>query len=225
MSSASAICSRRCASAPTPASSPSLTTPSPWPGWTGCSGSPWRNAGSASSCQSSSRKRSNSPKRGSATYPTAEEQTSVPSGARWSTGSTPSSSRGRYFPAYDRVAFVWLFGGLEELPFHFPQLCLDIKQWAIELGDPELPPQKETRHHALADARWTKEAWGFLASLHPAGAKRCTGERKNPGQAGAGPPCRFVRDEDKPGVTAARGRPHVMCAKGATVKLRGAPPI
>ena len=43
-----------------------------------------------------------------------------------------------YFPAYDWVAFVWLFGGLEELPFHFPQLCLDIKQWAIELGDPEL---------------------------------------------------------------------------------------
>ena len=23
------------------------------------------------------------------------------------------------FPAYDWVAFVWLFGGLEELPFHF----------------------------------------------------------------------------------------------------------
>ena len=79
-----------------------------------------------------------------------------------------------YFPAYDWVAFVWLFGGLEELPFHFPQLCLDIKQWAIELGDPELPHQKESRHHALADARWTKEAWAFLASLHPAGADRRT---------------------------------------------------
>jgi hypothetical protein len=24
---------------------------------------------------------------------------------------------------------------------HFPQLCLDIKQWAIELGDPDLPRQ------------------------------------------------------------------------------------
>ena len=48
-----------------------------------------------------------------------------------------------YFPAFDWVAFVGLFGGLEELPFHFPQLCLDIKQWAIELGDPELPHQKE----------------------------------------------------------------------------------
>src|SRR6476646_6007213 len=40
-----------------------------------------------------------------------------------------------YFPAYDWVGFVWLFGGLEEPPFHYPQLCLDIKNgrsnWAI----------------------------------------------------------------------------------------------
>ena len=41
-----------------------------------------------------------------------------------------------YFPAYDWVVFAWLFGGMKELPFHFPQLCFDIKQWAIELGDP-----------------------------------------------------------------------------------------
>src|SRR5258705_90982 len=33
-----------------------------------------------------------------------------------------------YFPAYDWVAFSWLFGGMAELPFRFPQLCLDIKQ-------------------------------------------------------------------------------------------------
>ena len=90
-----------------------------------------------------------------------------------------------YFPAFDWVAFVGLFGALEELPFHFPQLCLDIKQWAIELGDPELPRQKESRHHALADARWTREAWAFLAGLHPAGADRRAAGRKYPGQAGA----------------------------------------
>src|SRR6516165_1202989 len=46
-----------------------------------------------------------------------------------------------YFPAYDWVAFNWLSGRMDELPFHYPQLCLDIKQWAIELGDPELPHQ------------------------------------------------------------------------------------
>jgi hypothetical protein len=84
-------------------------------------------------------------------------------------------------PGRVRVAFRRPRG----VPFHFPQLCLDIKQWAIELGDPGLPHQKGSRHHALADARWTKEAWAFLASLHPAGADRRTTARKNPGQAGA----------------------------------------
>jgi hypothetical protein len=85
-----------------------------------------------------------------------------------------------YFPSYDWVAFVGLFGGLEELPFHYPQLCLDIKQWAIELGDPELPRQTTPPHHALNDARWTREAWEFLANLHPSGAERRALGRKNP---------------------------------------------
>jgi hypothetical protein len=83
-----------------------------------------------------------------------------------------------YFPAYDWVAFSWLFGGMDELPFHFPQLCLDIKQWAIELGDPDLPRQLGPRHHALYDARWTRDAWAFLASLNPAGGeRRCVGHK------------------------------------------------
>jgi hypothetical protein len=87
-----------------------------------------------------------------------------------------------YFPAYDWVAFTWLFGGLPDLPFHYPQLCLDIKQWAIELGDPELPRQTGPRHHALADARWTRQAWVFLCGLDPKGAERCATGRKNPDQ-------------------------------------------
>ncbi len=83
-----------------------------------------------------------------------------------------------YFPAFDWVAFVGLFGGLEEMPFHYPQLCLDIKQWAIELGDPALPTQANAAHHALNDARWTREAWDFLAGLHPEGAgRRATGRK------------------------------------------------
>ena len=81
-----------------------------------------------------------------------------------------------YFPAYDWVGFVWLFGGLEELPFHYPQLCLDIKQWAIELGNPELPRQQGAKHHALLDARWTRDAWTFLAAP-PSGRKRATRHR------------------------------------------------
>jgi len=89
-----------------------------------------------------------------------------------------------YFPAHDWVAFTWLFGHMDELPFHYPQLCLDIKQWAIELGDPELPHQVGTRHHALHDARWTRQAWTFLAGLHPTGAERRASGRKNPDQSG-----------------------------------------
>jgi hypothetical protein len=70
-----------------------------------------------------------------------------------------------YYAAFDWVAFCGLFGSLGELPFDFPQFCLDLKQWAIALGDPELPAQTGQRHHALADARWTKGVWEFLAAL------------------------------------------------------------
>ena len=54
----------------------------------------------------------------------------------------------------------------------------------MELGDPELPRQTSTPHHALHDARWTREAWAYLANLHPVGAGRRALGRKNPGQAG-----------------------------------------
>jgi hypothetical protein len=71
------------------------------------------------------------------------------------------------------------------LPFHYPQLCLDIKQWAIELGDPELPRQFGARHHALADARWTRDAWAFLANLDPAaGTRRALGAKNSESAAG-----------------------------------------
>lgn len=104
-----------------------------------------------------------------------------------------------YFPAFDWVAFVGLFGALEELPFHFLQLCFDIKQWAIELGDPELPRQKAGRHHALADARRTREAWAFLANLHPAAANRRAFGQKNPGQSGAVAPPASAASKTRPG--------------------------
>ncbi len=92
-----------------------------------------------------------------------------------------------YFPAYDWVAFTWLFGRMDELPMHYPQLCLDIKQWAIELGDPELPHQQGNRHHALLDARWTREAWAYLANLAPEAGERRAFGRKNQYQSGAAP--------------------------------------
>jgi 3' exoribonuclease, RNase T-like len=130
-----------------------------------------------------------------------------------------------YFPAYDWVALVWLFGGLEELPFHFPQLCLDIKQLSIELGEsrasaPEGKPPPRARRRPL-DER------GLGVSRRPP-SRRSQAPHQGTQESGPsrrGAACRFVCAEDKASVTAARGRPYVMCAKGATVKLLGAPPI
>ena len=85
-----------------------------------------------------------------------------------------------YFPAHDWVLFCGLFGGMNELPFAFPHLCLDIKQLAIELGSPDLPPQLDSSHHALVDARWTREAWAFLAGIEPTVAERQALGRKHP---------------------------------------------
>jgi hypothetical protein len=69
-----------------------------------------------------------------------------------------------YFPAYDWVAFVWLFGSLDELPFHYPQLCLDIKQWAIELGSRIAASE---RCPAPCAARRAMDQGGLDVSLRP----------------------------------------------------------
>jgi len=55
-----------------------------------------------------------------------------------------------------------LFGTMEDLPKGWPMFAMDIKQWAVMLGNPKLPEQGEDEHHALADARWNKKAWEFL---------------------------------------------------------------
>lgn len=66
-----------------------------------------------------------------------------------------------YYCDYDWVAFCQLFGRMIELPDAYPKYCRDIKQLADDLGNPKLPPQIG-EHHALADARWNKQAFEFL---------------------------------------------------------------
>ncbi len=70
-----------------------------------------------------------------------------------------------YYADYDWVVFCWQFGSMIDLPVGFPMYCRDIKQLCDDLGNPKLPDQTSTEHHALADARWNKEAWQFLQSL------------------------------------------------------------
>lgn len=67
-----------------------------------------------------------------------------------------------YYADYDWVAFCQLYGRMIDLPRGWPRYCRDVKQWADLFGDPQLPPQEGPQHHALADARWTKQAWEFL---------------------------------------------------------------
>jgi hypothetical protein len=70
-----------------------------------------------------------------------------------------------YYCDYDWVAFCQLFGTMMDLPETFPKFCLDVKQFAYHLGNPELPKQTTTEHHALNDAIWTKEAYDFLVGV------------------------------------------------------------
>lgn len=67
-----------------------------------------------------------------------------------------------YYADYDWVALCQLFGTMMDLPKGWPMYCRDVKQLCDDLGNPQLPKQNTTEHHALADAKWTREAWEFL---------------------------------------------------------------
>jgi hypothetical protein len=68
-----------------------------------------------------------------------------------------------YYADYDWVVLCQLFGTMMDLPKGWPMYCRDIKQWCDMLGNPKLPEQDKGEHHALADARWNRAAWEFLA--------------------------------------------------------------
>jgi len=68
-----------------------------------------------------------------------------------------------YYADYDWVVLCQLFGTMVDLPKRWPMYCRDIKQWADQLGNPQLPEQGKGEHHALADAKWNRQAWEFLA--------------------------------------------------------------
>lgn len=73
-----------------------------------------------------------------------------------------------YFSSYDHVALAQLWGPMSALPPGIPMRTGDIAQEADRLGlADQLPPQTGGLHHALADARWARQAWEFLRR-HPA---------------------------------------------------------
>lgn len=70
-----------------------------------------------------------------------------------------------YYADYDWVALCQLFGTMMDLPKGWPMYCRDVKQFCDDLGNPKLPEQKSIEHHALSDAKWTREAWLSLKGL------------------------------------------------------------
>jgi hypothetical protein len=75
-----------------------------------------------------------------------------------------------YFADYDWVVLCQLFGTMMDLPAHFPRYCMDLKQWATQLGlskDNVLsgwPKQEMGEHNALFDARWNAELYAYLSA-------------------------------------------------------------
>lgn len=72
-----------------------------------------------------------------------------------------------YYADYDWVALCQLFGTMMDLPKGWPMYCRDVKQLCDDRGNPKLPEQGKGEHHALADARWTRDAWKHLILFAP----------------------------------------------------------
>ena len=65
-----------------------------------------------------------------------------------------------YYADYDWVVFCWLFGTMMDLPKGFPMHCMDLQQWWVQLGRPEIKPiDPPGAHNALVDAKWNQELW------------------------------------------------------------------
>lgn len=70
-----------------------------------------------------------------------------------------------YYADYDWVVFCQIFGSMVNLPEGFPMYCNDLKQLAMQKGNPQLPKQESTEHNALNDALWNRTAHEFLESF------------------------------------------------------------
>lgn len=67
-----------------------------------------------------------------------------------------------YYADYDWVTTCQLYGRMIDLPSSWPLFCMDIKQLAVDLGNPELPKQTSTQHNALDDAKWNLDTYNWL---------------------------------------------------------------
>lgn len=64
-----------------------------------------------------------------------------------------------YFASHDWVVLCSIFGGMMQLPTHWPMYCNDL-MW-ITQGRYRLPKQETPEHNALNDALWLRDAWHY----------------------------------------------------------------
>ena len=69
--------------------------------------------------------------------------------------------------AYDWVAICQLYGAMVDKPAGWPNYCRDLQQEMDRLGvtDDQLPAHPGDAHNALADARWHRHIWLYLAAM------------------------------------------------------------
>ena len=78
-----------------------------------------------------------------------------------------------WFGEYDWIVLRQLFGDLTAWPAGWPLSHMNLEQWRLHLGAPPLvQPQSTDLHHALADARWARQAWQGLCDLQAQQAVR-----------------------------------------------------
>lgn len=70
-----------------------------------------------------------------------------------------------WYGAYDHVALAQLWGTMINIPNGIPMWTNDVRQWAHQLGNPVMPAQDAKEHHALADARHTKQMYDYCAMI------------------------------------------------------------
>jgi len=70
-----------------------------------------------------------------------------------------------WFGEYDWIVLRQIFGHMLEWPSDWPLSHMNLEQLRISKNTDNLPPQPKNSHHALADAKWCKEAWTDLIKL------------------------------------------------------------
>jgi hypothetical protein len=79
-----------------------------------------------------------------------------------------------YYSSYDHIAMSQLWGRMIDRPSYIPMITLDVQQEAQRLGlTASLPAQPRDLHNALADARWTRDAWAYLTNRTPLYCSEC----------------------------------------------------